>query len=196
VPADDVPRWRVFLAVEISAEVRGALHGPIEGLQALGTAIRINQVERIHLTLHFLGHLPAAEVERLSARIAPATRARRRFAVDAHGVGAFPSWKRANVVWAGIAGGEVPQLTALQAELGAELAAAGIPLEDRFHPHLTLARVRAPLVGQKRRLLDVWAAAWREVELGQVPVDAVQLMRSELGAGPPRYSTLASFPLK
>jgi RNA 2',3'-cyclic 3'-phosphodiesterase len=196
VPADEGPRWRVFLAVEISGEVRAALRGPIEGLQALGTAIRINQLERIHLTMHFLGHLPIGEVERLSSRIAPATIARRRFAVDARGVGAFPSWKRANVLWAGIAGGELPQLTALQAELGAGLTGAGIPLEDRFHPHLTLARVRAPLVGQKRRLLDAWAAAWRDVELGPLPVDAVQLMRSELGAGPPRYSTLASFPLK
>jgi 2'-5' RNA ligase len=196
VPADDVPRWRVFIAVTIPPEVRAELQRPVEALQPLGEATRINRVDRIHLTLHFLGHRPVAEVEQLSTRLGAATFARRRLAVAARGVGAFPSWKRPNVLWAGITGDELPQLVALQAELGAELARAGIPLEDRFHPHLTLARVRARLVGQRRRLLDEWAAAWRDADLGEIPVDAVYLMRSELGAGPPRYSTLASFPLK
>lgn len=196
MPADELQRWRVFLAVELSAEVRAALHRPIEGLQPLGTATRINRVERIHLTLHFLGHRPVDEVERLRSRLAPPVLARRRFAVAVGGVGAFPNWTRASVLWAGIAGQELPQLVALQAELGAELARAGIPPEDRFHPHLTLARVRRALAGPEKRLLKEWAAAWRDVDLGEMPVEAVHLMRSELGAGQPRYTTLASFPLK
>jgi len=41
-----------------------------------------------------------------------------------------------------------------------------------------------------------WAETWREIELGPLPVKQVRLMRSQLGAGPPRYSTLATFPLK
>jgi RNA 2',3'-cyclic 3'-phosphodiesterase len=196
VPADEVQRWRVFLAVEIPAVVRSALGGPLEGLQALGTAVRINPVERIHLTLHFLGQLPVGEVERLSSGLAPRLPARPRFSVSARGVGAFPTLKRPHVLWTGIAGDELARLVALQAELGVELARTGLPLEDRFHPHLTLARVRGPLGGPARRLLADWSAAWGDVDLGKVPVDSVQLMRSELGAGPPRYSTLATFPLK
>jgi RNA 2',3'-cyclic 3'-phosphodiesterase len=189
-------RWRVFLAIELPDAVRAQLQRPIDGLAPLEEWLRPNAVERIHLTLHFLGHIPVTEVERLTQSLAEVVGRHRALALSAHGVGAFPNIGRAQVLWAGIGGADLAQLTGLQAQLGAALKTAGMALEDRFHPHLTLARVRRPIRGPGRKLLTEWHARWREAEFGEFRAGEVRLMRSQLGAGPPRYSPVATFSLQ
>jgi 2'-5' RNA ligase len=166
-------------------------------LEPLRDWLRLNAVERVHLTLHFLGHQPVAQVEALASSLAPVVAGHRRFALSARGVGAFPSLNRAEVVWAGIGGLELPRLLELQAALGTALRQLSLPVEERrFRPHLTLARVGRPLPARARRQLLSWSTQWKDVELGDLPVDEVQLLRSQLGSGPPRYSALATFSLQ
>src|SRR5260370_7644502 len=71
VPADEAERWRVFLAIEVPDAVREALKEPLSALAPLGESIRINSVERMHLTLHFLGHLPPPDVDHLPPALSP-----------------------------------------------------------------------------------------------------------------------------
>jgi len=197
MPEAEGERWRVFLAIEISPALQASLQRPLDGLASLGESIRVNPVERMHLTLHFLGHLPVPRVEDLSSRLAPIVETHHPIRLVARGVGAFPSVSRAQVVWAGISGTELPRLVVLQGDLGDRLRQAGVPVEDRrFRPHLTLARVQRPLRAPERRRLQEWSSAWGDIDLGELPVTEVRLMRSQLGGGPPRYSTLASFALK
>ena len=196
MPTDEGERWRVFLAVEVPGAVREALGGPLNALQPLHEAIRINPTERMHLTLHFLGHLPRAEAEQLQTLLPPVVARRQRFRLVAQGVGAFPDSRSPRVVWAGIAGGDLPKLIALQAELGETLRSAGVTVEDRFNAHLTLGRVRRPLKASERVVLRDWSTQWAATAFGEVPVDQVRLMRSQLGAGPPRYTTVATFDLQ
>ncbi len=197
MPADEGERWRVFVAIEVPDAVRDALTGPLEGLQPLHEPIRLNPVDRMHLTLHFLGHLPRPVVEQLPPALATVVSRHRRFGVTALGVGAFPAISRPRVLWAGIGGAELPRMNALQAELGEALRTAGLKVEgERFHPHLTLGRVRRPLKSAERGLLREWSVHWATTPLGDVPVDRVRLMRSQLGGGPPRYTTLATFDLE
>jgi 2'-5' RNA ligase len=197
MPADEGERWRVFLAIEIPDGVRDTLTEPLEALQPLHELIRINPVDRMHLTLHFLGHLPRPTVEQLQPALAAVVSRHQPFRVTAQGVGAFPSLARPRVLWAGITGADLPRLTALQAELGKALRTSGVTVEgERFHPHLTMGRVRRPLKGPERGVLRDWSARWVAATFGEVPVDRVQLMRSLLGGGPPRYTTLATFDLQ
>ena len=196
MPADEVERWRVFLAIEVPEAVRGALTAPLDALGAAGESLRINPVDRIHLTLHFLGHQPRPMIERLQPLLAATIARHQRFRLVTQGVGAFPDIRRPRVVWAGIAGAARPRLSALQGELGAVLRGAGLTADDRFDPHLTLARVRRPLRANERQLVANWSIHWGSVTFGEVPVDQVRLMRSQLGGGPPRYTTLATFDLQ
>ena len=195
MPADESERWRVFLAIEVPDAVREALRGPVAALQPLSRSMRINPVERMHLTLHFLGHLPRTDVEDLQPALTRAVAGHQRFRVAAQGVGAFPGLGRPQVLWAGVDGDDLGRLMALQTELGGALRVAGLPTDDRFHPHLTLARARCPPRDEERKLLRDWSARWRTEAFGDLPVDSVELIRSQLGAGPPRYTTLATFPL-
>jgi 2'-5' RNA ligase len=196
VPADDEERWRVFLAIDVPDPVREALKEPLSALDPLRESLRLNAVERMHLTLHFLGHLPRTEVEKLPAALAPVVSRYRHFYLGAQGVGAFPGIGRPRVVWAGLAGADLPRLVELQRELGDGLRRADLAVEDRFHAHLTLARARRPLKAPERTVLRDWSARWESASFGDVPVDQVRLMRSQLGGGPARYTTLATFDLQ
>ena len=195
-PGAEPERWRVFLAIDLPGAVRARLQGPLDDLLPLADFLRVNPVERMHLTLHFLGHLPVADIDRLPARLAPVVARHPSFQVAAQGVGTFPNLGRAQVLWAGIVGAELPRLMTLQSQLGTTLRDAGLTGEDRFHPHLTLARVRRPLRGAQRKLLTEWQARWHEPKLGDIPVNEVRLIRSQLGSGPPRYTTLSTFELQ
>jgi RNA 2',3'-cyclic 3'-phosphodiesterase len=197
MPADEGERWRVFLAIEVPDAVRVALREPLEALQPLHESIRINPTERMHLTLHFLGHQPRPVVEQLQSELAGVVSRHHRFGLMAQGIGAFPAMARPRVLWAGISGADLPRLTALQADLGDALHTAGVTVEgERFQPHLTLARVRRPLKPPERPVLRDWTSRWATARFGDVPVGQVRLMRSQLGGGPPRYTTLTTFDLQ
>src|SRR5256714_7483249 len=197
MPADEGDRWRFFSAIEIPDAVRESLTGPLQALQPLHESIRTNPVERMHLTLHFLGHLPRPLVEQLQTALAAVVSRHQRFGLAAQGVGAFPAIARPRVLWGGIAGPDLPRLNALHAELGEALRTAGVRLEgERFHPHLTLGRVRRPLKAPERDVLRDWSVRWGAASFGEVPADQVRLMRSQLGGGPPRYTTLTTFDLQ
>jgi len=197
MPGDEGERWRVFLAIEIPDAVREALSEPLEALQPLHESIRINPTERMHLTLHFLGHLPRPVVEQLPSGLAGVVLRHHHFRLMAQGVGAFPAITRPRVLWAGITGADLPRLKALQAELGGALRTAGVTVDgERFHPHLTLGRVRRPLTAPERAVLREWSTRWDAATFSEVPVDRVRLMRSQLGGGPPRYTTLTTFDLQ
>ena len=196
MPADEAERWRVFLAIEVPGAVRAALAGPLSALEPVRDAIRINAVDRIHLTLHFLGHHPRSDVEQLASALTPVVARHGRFGLAAEGVGAFPDIRRPRVLWAGVGGAHLPRLVALQAELGDALRKSGIALEDRFHPHLTLARVVRPPKAPERAELREWSTKWARTSFGDIPAEHVRLMRSQLGSGPARYTTLATFDLQ
>jgi 2'-5' RNA ligase len=197
MPGDESERWRVFLAMEVPDAVRVALSEPLAALQPLHESIRINPTERMHLTLHFLGHQPRPVVEQLQSELAGVVTRHHRFGLTAQGIGAFPAIARPRVLWAGISGADLARLNVLQADLGNALRTAGVVVEgERFHPHLTLGRIRRPLKPPERAVLREWSTRWAAATFGEVPVDRVRLMRSQLGGGPPRYTTLTTFDLQ
>ena len=166
---------RTFLSLPMPADVRAAIEALRVRHAAVGrTGLRWAASHQAHLTLAFLGDLDEASLGRARECARGAARRVVPFEADLRGAGAFPSAARARVVWLGWGVGAA-EVGGLHAQLSRELAAAGFELERRrFHPHVTLARARAPL--DARPLLDAltpWrSAAWR--------VTAVELMASRL----------------
>jgi 2'-5' RNA ligase len=130
--------------------------------------------EKIHLTLAFLGEVPAARLD--AARAAAGHVRFEGFAFALDRVGSF---RGARVAWAGSARVPAP-LAALQSALAARLQSSGFALEERpFAPHATLARrTRKPVAPAAIRAID-----WR--------VDAFTLVRS--GSGDGRYEVLEEY---
>jgi 2'-5' RNA ligase len=182
-------RWRCFVAVPISDELRASLGAAIatwrddprtEGLRWVAE-------EALHVTLVFLGSIEpeavagiASHVEQASARHAPMTRATGR-------LGAFARPGSARVLWYAVHDPD-GALAALATDVGVAL---GLGQTEPYRPHVTLGRAR-------RRSVDLrgWIeAASASAPEGTFAVRTLHLMRSHLGRGPARYETLATFPL-
>lgn len=134
---------RLFYALWPDAAAREAL-GALAKRVAAESGGRPVPAANLHLTLAFLGDVPAervGELARIGGRIASRPF---RLAIDRTG-----RFRQAGVAWAGPS--EVPPaLAELQATLDQSLRAAGFAIEARpFAPHVTLARkvARAPQPG-------------------------------------------------
>jgi 2'-5' RNA ligase len=182
-------RWRVFCAVELPPQVRARAAEHAARLRERSTEVRASwpRTDNLHLTLKFLGEIAQARVGALSNAASRAAKSIQPFDLTLEGAGAFPPRGSPRVLWLGIndsSGG----LVRLQSQLEDECEAEGFAREERpFHPHLTLARIRAP---QGAREL---ARLHRETGFVAIefPVTELVVMRSELGPGGSRYTEVS-----
>ena len=175
---------RLFVAVYPPPEVQRAL---IEAARTLPTAaFRLTAPERVHLTLKFLGEVPSGDVPHLTAALERINRHGDPFEAATSGFGAFPSARRARILWAGIEDG-AEQLVSLARAVETLLVPEGLPREDRpFVPHLTLGRARRPAN------LDLTSAPHPERRFTVHKVDLVHSRQDRTGL---RYETLEAFGL-
>ncbi len=134
---------RVFVAVFPPPEVQEAL---VQVARALPTeAFRLTAPERVHLTLKFLGEVPPEDLPRVTSALERITRYDEPFDAATSGLGAFPSARRARILWAGIGQG-YEEFRALSRAAESLLEPEGFAREERpFMPHLTLGRTRQPV---------------------------------------------------
>jgi RNA 2',3'-cyclic 3'-phosphodiesterase len=160
--------------------------------QEAGRDLRWTDPAQWHLTLAFLADVTERHLDDLTDRLGRAAARRTPFEARLAGGGAFPDAARARVLFAAVAT-EGPELARLATGVRAAATKAGAnPAGGRFHPHVTLARVRRPLEATRwLRVLDTYRGpAWSAAE--------VALVESHLGEGPrgrPRHETRATFAL-
>jgi len=136
--------------------------------------------DSIHLTLEFLGDLPAARVPEVAAMLDQACAAQVPFRLRVGRLGCFPDARRPRVLWVGL---EEPtgSLVRLQAAIRRQCAAVGLDIDGRpFSPHLTLGRTRreaGPEAADYARQVLADAGGMTAEEM---PAEAVHLYRSEL----------------
>ncbi len=144
---------RLFVALDLPADVRRALGDLIAKLQPLSADARWVRAEAMHVTMKFIGHaIPTGDVEKLDAvRKALATvQSDQAVEMSFCGVGFFPNASRPRVIWCGVQGSK--NLATLAANIETVLEPLGISGEDRaFLPHLTLARFKPARSGKSRR---------------------------------------------
>lgn len=178
---------RVFIAVPLPGSIKGALEGIQASWRERAEGVRWVRPEGFHLTLKFLGNVPESKVEEIKGVMERVARDWVPFTVEVEGAGAFPSLRRARVLWVGVLDPQ-GKLRALFKALERGLRKLGFPEEERpFHPHLTLGRVKG--TG------DFSFVAAEEVRLGALEVREVVLFRSELRPEGAVYHPLASVPL-
>ncbi len=96
-----------------------------------------------HITLAFLGDVPSRDLNELCLAVAAAVEPSGRFELTVEGLGAFPGPARPRVVWAGITAVDPePLLTLREAVVRAATESGYRPDDPRFHPHVTLGRIK------------------------------------------------------
>jgi 2'-5' RNA ligase len=189
---------RTFIAVEIPPVAQAVLAAVQEALRTVrGTRDSVKWVrpEIVHVTLKFLGDVPASRIEAVGDAVARACACVPTFTLYLSGVGAYPNTRRPRVVWVGL-GGKLDVLAHLQHMVEQELAEQGFPPEERkFTPHLTLGRVRRGTDREVARALGEAVVGLRIEDSEPFLVEAVQVMRSDLRPSGPIYTPLRTVSL-
>jgi RNA 2',3'-cyclic 3'-phosphodiesterase len=180
---------RLFLAINLAPSVRQAIIDATSPLRDAAPTLGWVDEARVHLTLKFLGDQTESVVASMRGAMDDVTGRHRPFSMQLGGIGAFPNFRRARVVWMGIE--REPRLELLHHDIEVACETLGFELEGRaFHPHLTLARVRERTAENELRSL---AKASKGVTYEDaVSVASVDLMHSTLNPKAARYACLHS----
>lgn len=131
---------RLFVGIEFPENIIAALEKVQAGLRGHSERGRFKRRENFHLTLKFLGEVPAAESGRLTAPLAAVAAAARPFSLALGRLGQFGTGSPVRTVWVDVAG-DLGPLAALQRAVEQSLVPLGFPAEGRpWRPHITLAQ--------------------------------------------------------
>ena len=176
---------RAFVAVFPPPELREEALARARRLSLRGR-VRWSKPENVHLTLKFLGDVREEILDGLCAAVEEVCGHHTTFDAGLAGFGAFPSARRAQVLWAGIGIG-FDGLRSLAADLDAVLAPLGFEREKRpYTPHLTLGRARGQPASFEPR---------SEEYIGEFRVRRVELTESTLTPEGAVYRTVRAFAL-
>jgi 2'-5' RNA ligase len=177
---------RTFVAVFPPPELREEALAKARRLSLRGR-VRWSRPENVHLTLKFLSEIREEMLDSLCATLEEVCERHAAFDAGLAGFGAFPSVRRAQILWAGIGAGS-DELISLVTDLDATLAPLGFEREKRpYTPHLTLGRARG-------RPASFEPAP--EEYLREFRVRRVELMESTLTPEGAVYRTVRAFALK
>ena len=169
---------RLFVAVNLPAEERRAVHAALEPLRAAGLPLKHSAAEGLHITLKFLGAVEPERSAAIGASLAGAVRSVKSFDLAIGGFGTFPDAGSPRVVWLGVE--RHPALELLANDVERAMAAHGFESELRpFAPHVTVARAKKDAArGALKGVADVLESLSYE---SVIPVASVDLMESTPG---------------
>ena len=169
---------RLFIAIECPEEIKAELDRSMALIRRSCVKGTFSRRENFHLTLIFLGQVPAARAAEIAA------------AMDACNLPPFPVTighmgrfrrREGDILWRQIAADD--RLLTLQSRLSALLREQGFSLEDRgFRPHLTMARRAVLRAGTGLAELSAKMPELTYTAAGMT------LMRSELSRSGPVYT--------
>jgi 2'-5' RNA ligase len=178
---------RLFVAIDLPEDVRALVEDGVAPVRERYPRARWVPTRNQHVTLKFLGTTWPRLVDTVIQSVGEVASAHVPFETRVAELGAFPSARRARVLWIGL---EDPagRLGAIAKDLDGRLAKDFEPEPRAFTPHLTVARFEPPV-----RLED---------DLGEIGVESrpfgvewLVVYRSHLQRPAPVYEAIATFPL-
>ncbi|HEY45307.1 MAG: hypothetical protein AMJ88_04625 [Anaerolineae bacterium SM23_ 63] len=183
---------RSFVAIEIPNTIRLELLEYIAYLKQevpTGT-VRWVRPDGIHLTLKFLGDVPIDTIDQISATLKRICIEHEPFKAMVSEFGCFPNFRRPRVLWIGVQDLSA-RLSNLYGEIEDGLSKLGFEREARrFHPHLTIGRVKRIRDHVESQRLTTALEDVKIGDIGQLDVNDVSLMKSDLKPTGAVYSRL------
>jgi 2'-5' RNA ligase len=184
-------RLRLFVAADLPPNLLEDLNhslAPVRARPEVKSArwtVPANQ----HVTLKFLGWVDEAALDGVAGTLASVAASHQPSTISLAGLGAFPSERRARVLWVGL-DDPASLLAALSRDLEAAFVPLGFDAEKRaFTPHLTLARFKPPASVAGVLSEQPWVAE------PSFEVDHLALYRSHLHPKGASYEVLGTIPL-
>jgi 2'-5' RNA ligase len=178
---------RVFIAIPLPSDLKAKLVALQQEFRSLPLEATWAREAGMHLTLRFLGDVDSSQIAPILSCMTATAQHCHLFSLALAGVGVFPHESSPRVLWVGVRD-VTGDLQHIQQGLEARLMQVGFPPENRpFTPHLTLARLKRVL---RRDDFLATLKVHHETVLGQLDVDRIELVESQLHPSGARYSII------
>jgi RNA 2',3'-cyclic 3'-phosphodiesterase len=170
---------RLFIAIEPNIKVRGYLENLQEKLGSPDAKLTIAKGH--HLTLKFLGEVSDKEAEEIKSALSKIKFYA--FELETSDIGFFPDAKNPRVIWIGTEPKD--KINRLQKDIDDAVERYGFLKDNKFHPHITLARVK--YVKEMKYFERI-----KQLNKEKIPfcVDSFILYKSDLLPEGPKYTKL------
>lgn len=167
---------RLFICMNLPDQIHKHVTDLVHDLKLMGRGVRWVRPEGMHLTLKFLGDAYPDQVDEIARVLEQILTGFKPMTIKVKELGAFPSYRRPRVFWAGLedASGE---LVRLAKAIETAMVRLGFPREDRpYTPHLTLGRIKM----QNTLVHIINHMQSTNFDAGEFTPDQVVIMRSDL----------------
>jgi len=177
---------RIFIAIEIPKGIKEYIYGIQENIRDNNVKAKFVGMPQMHLTLKFLGEVSDTDIEKIKELL-------KNIKFDAYKakldkIGVFPNESYIKVIWVGIEDNN--KTMCLQQKIDSLLINL-FKKEKKFHPHITLARVR--FVKDKNNFIEKLNNI--EIEKKGFGIKEFKVIKSTLTAQGPVYEDLDVFGL-
>lgn len=183
---------RAFFALPTDDFVRESIYEVQNTLRTPGADVKWELPEKFHITLKFLGDVNPSELMIASNAIRSCLKDDESFGIIYDAVGAFPNVNHPRVLWVGVEQNETIDHVQKIIEEICRTHHLGEEERKRFHPHITLGRVKSER-GIARLTATLKNITFEPIESR---CSEVLVMRSELLPTGSRYIVLDSIPLR
>lgn len=175
---------RAFIALDLPEEAKATVSHFVAKHKGMYPDGKWVSKDHLHVTLAFFPALPAFRVQDIERILESLKTQFPPYEAFLNALGAFPSWQRTRVLWAGFDEEGGKRTKAIAEVVFAKLQDVGIPYEEErtFIPHVTLARFRNP-----KKLDHAAFPGWSPVP---VTIREVALFESILKPSGPVYRKL------
>jgi 2'-5' RNA ligase len=187
-------KHRLFIALDLPT----TLHSDISSLQnklvSISQVFNAEPLEKLHLTLNFLGRVDDQFNSQLEGQLNRVAKNTRPFVIQPQFLETLYNRHESSLVYLGI-GGEVDLLKELQSNINSVMAQLTLPQQNRFLPHVTIAKLERTSPEITKNLLDKVS----DVEfsaLSEFNVDHFTLYESLLSKSGSHYQKVRVFNFK
>jgi len=184
---------RFFIALEIPSENLAQLQAIQRDLQTLIPQIRLTALDKIHLTLVFVGEQQDSLKDDLVNVIHSAAKGISAFMVAPGYIDGFPTIHNPECLWVGVKG-DVDKIFLIRERIKDKLEHLRLPTDERrFVPHITVAKLKhhIQITGELEEALE----KIMDQLFNPIKISSIKLFESVPSNGFHRHNTLAEIKL-
>ncbi len=185
---------RFFIAFEIPEENKSQFQAIQESLSKLIPQARMTNLDKIHLTLAFLGEQPDDLKTRLIEIIKNAASEIPSFEVTPAYIDGFPNIHSPNVFWIGVKG-DIDKILLIRERIKDSLENLHLPVDERrFIPHISIAKTNQNF--EVSESLETSLQQLMVVHFNPIQITSIKLFESIPDGTFHKHNTLAEIKLQ
>ncbi len=184
---------RFFIALEIPSENIPSFQAIQAKLHTLIPQARLTDLDKIHLTLAFLGEQPDELKDKLTQIIQAAISGVASFEVTPAYIDGSPNIHHPNILWVGVKG-DIDKVLLIREYIKDGLASLHLPVDERrFVPHISIAKFNKEF--SVDRSLEANLEKIMTEDLTPIQISSIKLFESVPNEGFHKHNTLAEIKL-